>query len=116
MVLTSNLILTIHMEYFLFVLNSLVCIIALVGLFIHSSEYIYFFICNELFIFSIILNLLLVGSIYDDLIPQVFVFFILATSSAEIVIGLSIIVKLYRIPSLCLSYDESSATNSVQGF
>ena len=96
MLLTTNLILYLKLEYFLFILNSLISILALIGLFVHSKEFIFFFICNELFIFSIILNLLLLGSIYDDLVPQVFVFFILATSSAEIVIGLSIIVSFYR--------------------
>ena len=96
MLLTTNLILNLQLDYFLFIVNAILSILALVGLFIHSKEFIYFFICNELFIFSIVLNLLLIGSIYDDLVPQIFVFFILATSSAEIVIGLSIIVSFYK--------------------
>jgi NADH:ubiquinone oxidoreductase subunit K len=48
-------------------------------------------------LFSIVLQFLLIGFMYDDMIPQVFVLFILLIASAEVVVVLSIVIRLYKI-------------------
>jgi NADH:ubiquinone oxidoreductase subunit K len=42
------------------------------------------------------LNFLLAGSLYGDIIPQLFVLFIILTASAEVVVAFSIILTFYR--------------------
>jgi len=64
-------------------------------------------------LFGVVQYLLLFGGLYDDMLPQIFVFFILATSSAEIVIGLAIIVDYYRLVLLCGTDRELQAYRQV---
>lgn len=62
---------------------------------LYSYNFIYYLILNELLIFSIIIQLLIFGFLFDDLIPQIFVLFILVVSSCEIVIGFSLILTFF---------------------
>jgi len=57
-------------------------------------------VCNEIMLFSFVLQFLLIGILYDDLTAQIFVLFLLLLSSAEVVLALSVIIRYYKLTSV----------------
>ena len=81
----------------LFMLNLMLFLIGCYGFFFHSNHYLYLVICNELMLFSMMLQYLLIGYIYQDLTVQIFVLFLLLLSSCEVVVIFSIIIRYYKV-------------------
>lgn len=65
------------------------------------------FLCIELMLNAVNLTLISVGRALNDINGQVAVFFILVVAAAEVVVGLAIIVSIFRIRSSA-SVDELS--------
>ena len=65
------------------------------------------FMCIELMLNAVNLTLIAAGRALNDLNGQVAVFFILVVAAAEVVVGLAIIVSIFRLRSTA-SVDELS--------
>jgi len=65
------------------------------------------FMCVELMLNAVNLTLVSAGRALNDLNGQVAVFFILVVAAAEVVVGLAIIVSIFRLKSTA-SVDELS--------
>ena len=65
------------------------------------------FMCVELMLNAVNLTLVSAGRALNDLNGQVAVFFILVVAAAEVVVGLAIIVSVFRLKSTA-SVDELS--------
>ena len=65
------------------------------------------FMCIELMLNAVNLTLISAGRALNDLNGQVAVFFILVVAAAEVVVGLAIIVSIFRLRSTA-SVDELS--------
>jgi len=85
-------------------LNFILIILGIFGFFLYSTHYIFFLICNEIILFGLILQLLLLGSFFNDITPQIFVLFILLIASAEVVIAFSVILRYYRLTDAVYVY------------
>ena len=85
----------IPMSYYL-ILNSILFSIALAGIFLNRKNIIIMLMSLELMFLSINYNFIIFGNYLNDLVGQVFVFFILTVVAAESAIGLAIIVVLFR--------------------
>jgi len=88
----------------LLMLNLVLFLIGAWGFFFHSNHFIFLIICHELMLFSLILQLVLIGYLFDDLIPQIFALFLLLLSSAEVVVVFSIIIRYYKLTEVVLIY------------
>ena len=88
----------------LFMLNLMLFLIGAYGFFFFSNHYIYLILCNELMIFSIMLQFLLIAHVFQDLNIQIFVLFILLLSSAEVVVIFSIIIRYYKVSDITTIY------------
>ena len=85
----------IQMSYYL-ILSSILISIALAGIFLNRKNIIIMLMSLELMFLSINYNFIIFGNYLNDLVGQVFVFFILTVVAAESAIGLAIIVVLFR--------------------
>jgi NADH-quinone oxidoreductase subunit K len=81
---------------FLFVVNFLVFIFGIGGLFATRRNLIIIFVCIELILLSAFLNFSLFSIYVDDLVGVVFSLFILGLAAAESSIGLALLVVNYR--------------------
>ncbi len=81
-------------------------LIGAVGLLIRRNALI-MFMCIELMLNAVNLTLVAAGRALNDLSGQVAVFFILVVAAAEVVVGLAIIVSIFRQRSSA-SVDELS--------
>lgn len=88
----------------LLMLNLMVFLIGCYGFFPHTNNYLYLVICNELMLFSLMLQFLLVGYIFQDLTVQIFVLFLLLLSSAEVVVIFSVIIRYYKVTDVIHLY------------
>ena len=70
--------------------------IALAGIFLNRKNIIIMLMSLELMFLSINFNFIIFGNYLNDLVGQIFVFFILTVVAAESAIGLAIIVVLFR--------------------
>ena len=83
------------MSYYL-ILSSLLFSISLAGIFLNRKNIIIMLMSLELMFLSINFNFIIFGNYLNDIVGQVFVFFILTVVAAESAIGLAIIVVLFR--------------------
>lgn len=70
--------------------------LSIAGIIIHRRNVIKLLMCIELMLLSVNFNFIDFAHYFDDIVGQVFVFFILTVAAAESAIGLAIIVVLYR--------------------
>nr|WJJ70031.1 NADH dehydrogenase subunit 4L [Forskalia sp.] len=81
----------------------LIFTLGIIGLIINKNNYIMIIICIELMLISIILNFLFFSS--ENLLPQLYIIYILAIAAIESAIGLSILVTYYKLRgSISLKY------------
>ena len=83
------------MSYYL-ILSSVLFSISLAGIFLNRKNIIIMLMSLELMFLSINFNFIIFGNYLNDLVGQIFVFFILTVVAAESAIGLAIIVVLFR--------------------
>ena len=81
---------------FLFIVNFLVFIFGIGGLFATRRNLIIIFICIELILLSAFLNFSFFSVYVDDLLGVLFSLFILGLAAAESSIGLALLVVNYR--------------------
>lgn len=70
--------------------------IGIAGLFINRKNVIILLLCIELILLSVSTNFVAFSYFLNDLLGQVFVFFVLTVAAAESAIGLAILVVLFR--------------------
>lgn len=84
----------ISIDWFL-VLSALLFCIGIVGVLIRKNA-IVIFMCVELMLNAVNLSLISFSSHYGDIDGQILVFFSLAVAAAEAVVGLAIIIAIFR--------------------
>jgi len=82
--------------FFLLIVNFLIFIIGIGGLFATRRNLIIIFVCIELILLSAFLNFNFFGIYIDDLLGIIFSLFILGLAAAESSIGLALLVVNYR--------------------
>jgi NADH-quinone oxidoreductase subunit K len=82
--------------FFLLIINFLIFLLGIGGLFATRRNLIIIFVCVELILLSAFLNFSFFGVYIDDLIGIVFSLFILGLAAAESSIGLALLVVNYR--------------------
>lgn len=70
--------------------------IAIAGIFINRKNMVLLLMCIELMLLAVNINFIAFSRFTGDITGQVFVFFILTVAAAESVIGLAILVVLFR--------------------
>lgn len=70
--------------------------IGVAGLFINRKNVIILLLCIELILLSVSTNFVAFSHFLNDMMGQVFVFFILTVAAAESAIGLAILVVMFR--------------------
>jgi NADH-quinone oxidoreductase subunit K len=84
-------------------LNFLLCatfllfIIGLLGLTLNRKNFLIMIVSIELLLLAINFNFIIFSIYLDDLIGQIFVFFILTIAATESAIGLAILILYYKI-------------------
>lgn len=66
------------------------------GIFLNRKNVIILLMCIELMLLAVSFNFIAFSRMLEDLVGQVFVFFILTVAAAEAAIGLAILVVLFR--------------------
>ena len=77
-------------------LGAIIFFLGVMGIFLNRKNIIIMLMSLELMFLSINYNFIIFGNYLNDLVGQVFVFFILTVVAAESAIGLAIIVVLFR--------------------
>jgi len=70
--------------------------LGIAGIFINRKNVIILLMCIELLLLSVSTNFVAFSRFSNDLMGQVFVFFILTVAAAEAAIGLAILIVLFR--------------------
>jgi NADH-quinone oxidoreductase subunit K len=78
-------------------LGIILFIIATFGIIINRKNLIVLLLCIELVLLSINFILVISSSYLDNIVGELFAFYILVVAAAESAIGLSILVSFYRI-------------------
>lgn len=78
-------------------LGFILFIIATFGIIINRKNLIVLLLCIELVLLSINFILVISSSYLDNIVGELFAFYILVVAAAESAIGLSILVSFYRI-------------------
>ena len=78
------------------ILAAILFSISMAGLVINRRNIITLLMCIELALLSVNLNFLAFSFFLNDVLGEVFVFFILTVAAAEAAIGLAIIIVLFR--------------------
>lgn len=78
------------------ILNFLVSSIGLFGIFINKNNLLLILIAMELIFLGININFILISIYLDDIIGQIFVFFILTIVAGESAIALSLFTIIYK--------------------
>ena len=86
----------IPITYYLY-LSTSIFTIGLVGIFLNRKNLIILLMSIELIFLSSNINFVAFSHLYQDLVGQVFVFFILTITAAEAAVGLAIILIFFRI-------------------
>ena len=87
------------------ILSAVVFCIGMAGIFINRSNVIVLLMCIELILLAVNTNFVAFSYYLNDIAGQVFVFFILTVAAAEVVIGLVIVVLIFRMRR-SISVDE----------
>ena len=77
--------------------NALIFCIAIFGMLLNRKNLILLFIYIELMLLAVNTNFIVYSKLWNDIHGQVFVFFILTISAAEIALALAILFKLFKI-------------------
>ena len=86
----------IPITYFLY-LSSTIFTLGLVGFFLNRKNLIILLMSIELIFLSSNINFVAFSDLYQNLVGQVFVFFVLTVTAAEAAVGLAIILIFFRI-------------------
>lgn len=78
------------------ILSSIIFCIGLAGIFINRANMITLLMCVELILLAVNTNFIAFSAYSADAAGQIFVFFILTVSAAEVAIGLGILTLLFR--------------------
>jgi NADH-quinone oxidoreductase subunit K len=78
------------------ILSAIVFCIGMTGIFINRKNIITLLMCVELILLAVNTNFVAFSYYLGDTIGQIFVFFILTVAAAEVVLGLVIVVLLFR--------------------
>ena len=70
--------------------------LSVAGIFINRKNLILLLMCIELMLLAVNINFIAFSYFLNDMVGQVFVFFILTVAAAEAAIGLAILVVLFR--------------------
>lgn len=70
--------------------------ISVAGIFLNRKNVLVLLMCIELMLLAVNFNFIAFSRMLDDVMGQVFVFFILTVAAAEAAIGLAILVVLFR--------------------
>jgi len=84
----------INLEWYL-ALGALLFTIGVIGVLIRRNA-IVIFMCVELMLNGVNITLIAFSSYYGDITGQIFVLFVLAVAAAEAVVGLAIIIAIFR--------------------
>jgi NADH-quinone oxidoreductase subunit K len=82
-------------SYYL-LLSAVLFALAVAGIFLNRKNVILLLMCIELMLLAVNFNFIAFSRMLDDVMGQVFVFFILTVAAAEAAIGLAILVVLFR--------------------
>ena len=77
-------------------LGAIIFTIGVIGIFLNRKNIIVIFMCIELILLAVNINLVSFSIFLNDINGQVFTLFILTVAAAEAAIGLAIIVAYYR--------------------
>ena len=93
------------------ILSSVIFCIGLVGIFINRTNIITLLMCVELILAAVNTNFIAFSHFLGNEAGQIFVFFILTVSAAEVAIGLAILTLLFRVRGSI----DVDVTNSLKG-
>ena len=85
----------IGLTHYLF-LASIIFTIGVIGIFLNRKNVIVILMSVELILLSVNINLVAFSTYSNEIVGQIFTFFILTVAAAEAAIGLAIIVVFYR--------------------
>lgn len=77
-------------------MSAILFIISLLGIFLNKENIILIIMSLELMFLSINMNFIIFSYFLNNILGQIFVFFILTISAAETAIGLAILVKINK--------------------
>lgn len=78
------------------IINSYLFILGILGILTNRRHFLVVIICIEMLLLSVNMFFLLFSVQMDDLLGQLFAFFILTVAAAESCVGLAIIILYYR--------------------
>jgi len=77
-------------------LGGIIFLLGVVGIFLNRKNIIVILMSVELILLSVNINLVAFSTYSNEIVGQIFTFFILTVAAAEAAIGLAIIVSYYR--------------------
>jgi NADH-quinone oxidoreductase subunit K len=77
-------------------LGGVIFLLGVVGIFLNRKNIIVILMSIELILLSVNINLIAFSTYSNEIVGQIFTFFILTVAAAEAAIGLAIIVSYYR--------------------
>ena len=77
-------------------LGAVIFLLGVVGIFLNRKNIIVILMSVELILLSVNINLVAFSTYSNEIVGQIFTFFILTVAAAEAAIGLAIIVSYYR--------------------
>ena len=77
-------------------LGGIIFLLGVVGIFLNRKNVIVILMSVELILLSVNINLIAFSTYSNEIVGQIFTFFILTVAAAEAAIGLAIIVSYYR--------------------
>ena len=105
--------LTININYILS-LTSIVFFIGLIGIVLNRKNILVIIMSIELLLLAVNLNFAALSIYLDDIIGQIFIFFILTIAATESAIGLAVITVFYRLKnSIELDPIKKRITNKI---
>lgn len=78
------------------ILSAILFTIGVMGIFINRKNVILILMCIEMMLLAVNINLVAFSAFTQDLVGQLFAFFILTVAAAEISIGLAIVTVFFR--------------------
>lgn len=78
------------------ILSAIIFVIGIAGIFINRTNIIMLLMCVELILLAVNTNFIAFSYYLNDVVGQIFVFFILTVAATEAAIGLAIITLVYR--------------------
>ncbi len=96
------------------ILSAVIFCIGLAGIFINRTNVIMLLMCIELILLAVNTNFIAFSYYLANTTGQIFVFFILTVAAAEVVIGLAILVLLFRSKAYHQSI-EIDVTSTLKG-